>query len=130
MEHQGHKDHQEIKDILESKDQLGRLVKKDSQVLQVYLVKESLVKMVCQDSRACQVGKVIRDHQVCQGSQDCLDLVSQDSQDQRVIKVWVGHLDLQDQKEIKAMEDYLVCLVPLDQMVHQVLQALWDPKEV
>lgn len=47
-----------------------------------------------------------------------------------MIKVWVGHLDLQDQREIKAMEDYLVCLVPLDQMVHLVLQVLWDPQEV
>lgn len=55
MEHQGHKDHQEIKDNLESKDQLGHLGKEGSLVLQVYLVKESLVRMACQDSRACQV---------------------------------------------------------------------------
>lgn len=96
MGHQGHKDHQERKDILEGKDQLGHLVKEDSLAHQVYLVKESQVKMVCQDNQACQVGKVIQDHQVCQESQDCLDLVNQDSQDQRVIKAWVDHLDLQE----------------------------------
>ncbi|KAK9537846.1 hypothetical protein VZT92_005423 [Zoarces viviparus] len=86
--------------------------------------------MACQDSQACQVGKVIQDHQVCQESQGFLDLVNQDFQDQRVIKVWVGHLDFLDQKEIRATEDCLVCLDPLDQMVHQVPQALWEPQEV
>ncbi len=130
MGHQAHKDHQERKDILESKAQLGHLVKEDSLAHQDYPVKESQVKMVCQDNQACQVGKVIQDHQVCQENQDFLDLVNQDSQDQRVIKVWVGHLEHQDQKEIRATEDYLVCSDPLDQMVHQVLPAPWDPQEV
>lgn len=130
MGRQAHKDHQERKDVLESKDQLGLQVKEDSLAHQDYLVKESQVKTACQDNQACQVQKVIQDHQVCQENQDCLDLVNQDSQEPRVIKVWVGHPDLQDQKEIRAMEDYLACLDPLDQMVHQVLQALWDPQEV
>lgn len=127
---QAHKDHQERKVILEKRDQLGYLVKEESLAHQVYLAKENQVKMACQDSLDCQVGKVIQDHQACQESQDCLDLVNQDSQDQKVIKVWVGHLDLQDRKEIRAMEDYLVCLDPLDQMVLQVLQAIWDHQEV
>lgn len=97
---------------------------------QVYLVKGSQVKMVCQDSQACQVLKVTQDHQVCLESQDCQDSVNQDFQDQRVIKAWVGHLDLLDQKEKKAMEDYQVCLDPLDQMVLQAPLAQWDPQEV
>ncbi|KAE8299101.1 hypothetical protein D5F01_LYC01490 [Larimichthys crocea] len=130
MGHQALKDHQEGKDILESKDQLAQPVKEDSLVHQVYLVKENQVQMACQESQACQEGKVIRDHQVCQESQDSLDLVNQDTPEQRVIKVWVDHLDLLDQKEIRAMVDCLVCLDPLDQMVHRVLQGLWEPQEV
>ncbi|KAI9530055.1 hypothetical protein NQZ68_004072 [Dissostichus eleginoides] len=118
MGHQGHSDHQEIK------DQLGHLGKEDSLAHQVYRVRENQVKMVCQDSQACQVGKVIQDHQVCQESQDFLDL------DQKVIKVWVDNLDLQDQKEIKATGACLVCLDHLDQMVHQVLLALWEPQDL
>lgn len=57
-------------------------------------------------------------------------MVNQDSQDQRATKVWVGHLDLQALRVIKAMKDHLVFLDPLDQMVHKVLLALWDPQEV
>lgn len=105
-------------------------MKEDSLAHQVYLVKESQVKMACQDSQACQVGKVIQDHQVCQESQGLLDLVNQDSLDQRVIKAWMGHLDLLDQKEKRATEDYPVCLDPLEQMVHQVLQAQWESQVV
>lgn len=78
MGHQGHKGHQVTKDTLESKDHLGYLVKEDSLVLQVYLVKGSQAKMACQDSQACQVGKVIPDHQVCQESPGYLDLVNQE----------------------------------------------------
>lgn len=105
-------------------------MKEDSLAHQVNPVMESQVKMACQDSQACQVGKAIQDHQVCQESQGFLVLVNQDSQDQRVIKVWVGPQDFLDQKEIRATEDCPVCLDPLDQMVHQVIQALWEPQEV
>lgn len=129
MGHQVHKVHQEIKGIPESKDQLDQRVKEDSLALQVYLVKESPDKMACLDNQACRGRRVIKGHQVCQESQDCLGLVNQDSQDQRVIKVWVGYLDLREQKEIKVMEDYLVRLDPLDQLVFQVLKAQWDPQE-
>lgn len=87
MAHQDHRDHQVKRDIQDIKGQLDHQVKKDSLAQQVYLVKGSQVKMVYQDNQAHQVRKVIQDHQVCQESQDCQDLVNRDSQDQRVIKV-------------------------------------------
>lgn len=124
MGHQDHKEHLEIKDSLENKDQLALLGKKVHRVLLVYQVKESLVKMVCQGNLVCQGLKVIQVHQDCLESQGSQDLVNQDFQDQRVIKVWLVHLDLKDQKEKRVMGDYLVCLVHLDQMVHQDQQAL------
>jgi len=130
MGHQVHKDHQELKDILENQDLLGHLGKVDSLVHQVYLVKESLVKMAFQDNQVCQVEKATQGNRACQESQDCLDLVNQDSQDQRVIKEWVGHLDFRDLKEIKVMVDYLAYLDLLDRTVHLVSQVPWDPQGV
>ncbi|TNN54062.1 hypothetical protein EYF80_035753 [Liparis tanakae] len=106
------------------------MVKEESLAHQANLVMESQVRMACQARQACQVGKAIQDHQVYQESQGFLDLVNQDSQDQMVIKVWVGPLDFLGQKEIRATEDCLACLDPLDQMVHQVFQALREPQEV
>lgn len=124
MGHPDCKERLEIKDSQENKDQLALLGKKAHQVLRVYQVKESLVKMVCQASLVCQGLKVIQVHQDCLESQGSQDLVNQDFQDQRVIRVWLVHLDLKDQREKRGMGDCLECLVHLDQMVHQDQQVL------
>ncbi|AWP13375.1 putative glutenin high molecular weight subunit PW212-like [Scophthalmus maximus] len=124
-----HKDHQVIKDILESKDRLVHLVKEGRLAHQDYLVKESQVKMVCQDNQACQVQKGIQDHQVYQESQDCLGLVNQGSQDQRVIKETAEKEDLKGLMEPRVnlvLLGYLVRMVCLERVESQAQEVPQD----
>ncbi|CAB1417740.1 unnamed protein product [Pleuronectes platessa] len=126
MGHQAHMDNQERKDILDSKDQLDHLVKEDSLAQQGYLVKESQVKMALPDSQVCQVPKDIQDHQVCQGSQDCLGLVNQVSQDQRVIKVPLGLKETVGKEGLKGLMEARVNLVLLGYLVRVVCQETME----
>jgi len=122
-------DHRGSLGLLGKRDVLDHLEQGGNPAHRVYLVWGNQARTACLDSQEHQELKAIQDPQVYLESQACLALVNQDSQDPRVIRVWVVHQEVMDLRVIKAMEDCLVCLDLLGQMGSLVPQALLDLRE-
>ncbi|KAG7259047.1 hypothetical protein CRUP_004073 [Coryphaenoides rupestris] len=110
LDSRDHLDHRGSLGLLGKRDVLDHLEQGGNPAHRVYLVWGNQARTACLDSQEHQELKAIQDPQVYLESQDCLVLVNQDSQDPRVIKVWVVHQEVMDLRVIKAMEDCLVCL--------------------
>lgn len=129
MEYQVHQEVQGSPAALESQGQQDPQDKGEMSVHPVCLARGNQDRMAYLDSQAYQVERVIQDPLVCLENPVCQGLVSQGSQDQRVIREWEDFLEDQGPKAIKVMVVYLVCLDPLDQLAHLVPLGLWVPLE-